>query len=1054
MNLSHIRNFSIIAHIDHGKSTLADRMLELTHTIEKRKMMNQVLDNMELEREKGITIKMRPVKMHYTLPVAVKNASGDGGDNGAGENAAGEKFELNLIDTPGHIDFSYEVSRALKAVEGCILLVDATQGVQAQTLTTLRMAQDVGLTIIPVLSKVDSPLARIKDIKDEMVTLLGCKLDEIMETSGKTGQGVDALLQEIIKRIPAPKEEIVNSGSFRGLVFDFQYSNHKGVIVYVRVMEGSVTKNAELLFKIAGEKFYALEVGIFTPEEVPAEKLEAGQTGYIVTGIKRPGIASVGDTITLFRKPLPELPGYMSPSPVVWASVYPEDANDFELLKQALGKLSLSDSAFSYEEESSGSLGRGFRCGFLGLLHLEIITERLKREFQLTLVIATPSITYEVTLRQPASSGGNAGKKTIMVYSPSLFPEHGNVEKVSEPWVTLSIISPAEYTGAIYQLLYDHEAELGDTISFGDGRAKMLIHMPLRELMRNFFDELKSISSGYASLSYEFEGMRDADVTRMDILVADEPVEAFTRVVAQRRVEEEANKAADRLFAVLPRQMFTTKIQAQANGRIIASRTLSAMKKDVTGYLYGGDITRKMKLREKQKKGKKKMQAQHMEKATEFEQPSFEQQQEETHENKTGHLKEVWRSTLERAGKWLNMMTAVAVMYGGAFASDRSPAQKHEGAHTADKKPKPEKVSVKTERGGSFEFNQIEKAEKICINAGFDVDKYAYAVSIHIPPGEVEKAIIFLGQEHKGANYDKKPKGMDGAVQNQKNLFSLLKYAAEKTQKPVTCMVEGVVDEAGANLLVTPPEVSKSYWDFVCAVGDSQGSIKSMVDWELKAMKESVGPGGGGVDPFLGNNLGLFEILDMTKNAELSKDVPDIAKPRLREFLEKMTHKVNEDPIMYQFGGPGVASACGYVKVVPAESLEANQHVFANVAREVGITYNPNENLYNILEKMTAKKRQQAWEAISKYAFSKEREMSVLALAEKNLIHTNSVVLAFGNDHDFSERMDELYKEGKMKNTAVVKIDSTTFRMEEGKEDHSPVNTARPNIFTTPHQMR
>lgn len=587
MALDHIRNFSIIAHIDHGKSTLADRMLELTHTIEKRKMMNQVLDSMELEREKGITIKMRPVQMHY------KND--------------GDIYELNLIDTPGHIDFSYEVSRALKAVEGCILLVDATQGVQAQTLTTLQMAQDVGLTIIPVLSKVDSPLARIKEIKEEMVTLLGCTFDEILETSGKTGVGVENLLQEIIKRIPAPKEEIVNSGSFRGLVFDFQYSNHKGVIVYVRVMEGSVTKGAELLFKIAGEKFYALDVGIFTPDEVPAEKLEAGQTGYIVTGIKQPGIASVGDTITLFRKPLPELEGYMSPSPVVWASVYPEDADDFMLLKQALGKLSLSDSAFSYEEESSGSLGRGFRCGFLGLLHLEIITERLKREFQLVLVIATPSITYEVTLVHPASSGGQAGKKNIMVYSPSLFPEHGNVEKVREPWVKLSIISPAVYTGAIYQLLYDHEAELGDTISFGDGRSKLLIHMPLRELMRNFFDELKSISSGYASLSYEFEGMRDADVTRMDVIVADEPVEAFTRVVAQRRVDEEANKAVDRLFAILPRQMFVAKIQAQANGRIIASRTLSALRKDVTGYLYGGDITRKMKLLEKQKKGKKKM---------------------------------------------------------------------------------------------------------------------------------------------------------------------------------------------------------------------------------------------------------------------------------------------------------------------------------------------------------------------------------------------------------------------------------------------------------------
>ncbi len=588
MALDHIRNFSIIAHIDHGKSTLADRMLELTHTIEKRKMMDQVLDSMELEREKGITIKMRPVRMEYMLP---GNVSGSGKP---------EQFILNLIDTPGHIDFSYEVSRALKAVEGCILLVDATQGVQAQTLTTLRMAKETGLTIIPVLSKVDSPLARIKDIKEEMVQLLKCTTEEIIETSGKTGQGVDALLQEIIKRVPAPVQTYNDKGSFRALVFDFQYSNHKGVIVYIRVMDGEVRRHDELLFKIAGERFNALDVGIFTPDEQPAEVLRAGETGYIVTGIKRPGVASVGDTITLFKKPLPELEGYFSPSPVVWASVYPEDADDFELLKQALGKLRLSDSAFSHEEESSGSLGRGFRCGFLGLLHLEIITERLKREFRLELVIATPSITYEVTKKNG---------QVQMVYSPSLFPEHGDVQSVREPWVVLKIISPADYTGVIYQLLYEHEAELGDTETFGDGRAQLTIHMPLRELMRNFFDELKSVSSGYASLSYEFESMRSAEVTRMDILVADEPVEAFTRVVSARRIEEEANKAADRLFSVLPRQMFTTKIQARVDGRIVASRTLSAMSKNVTDYLYGGDITRKMKLREKQKKGKKKMKA-------------------------------------------------------------------------------------------------------------------------------------------------------------------------------------------------------------------------------------------------------------------------------------------------------------------------------------------------------------------------------------------------------------------------------------------------------------
>ena len=583
MNLSNIRNFSIIAHIDHGKSTLADRMLEITNTIEKRKMMNQVLDSMELEREKGITIKMRPVRMAYKNPAE-----------------AGKQYELNLIDTPGHIDFSYEVSRALKAVEGCILLVDATQGVQAQTLTTLRMARDLGLTIIPVLSKVDSPLARVDEMKDEVSKLLGCNPDDILGTSGKTGEGVDVLLQEIIKKIPHPVEEIENSASCRALVFDFQYSNHKGVIVYIRVMEGSIKKGDDLVFKIANEKFTALDVGIFTPDEESIDILNAGEIGYITTGIKRPGIASVGDTITLFRKQLPELPGYMNPSPVVWASVYPEDADDFDVLKQALGRLKLSDSAFSFEEESSGSLGRGFRCGFLGLLHLEIITERLKREFRLDLIIATPSITYEVTM---------TNGKVVMVYSPSLFPEHGQYKSVREPWVITNIITPAAYTGSIYQLLYDHEAELGDSETFGDGRTKLVIRMPLRELMRNFFDELKSVSSGYASLSYEFEAMRPAEVTRMDVLVANEPVEAFTKVVSERRIDEESNKTVDRLFNVLPKQMFVAKIQAKANGRIIASRTLSAMTKDVTGYLYGGDITRKMKLREKQKKGKKKMKA-------------------------------------------------------------------------------------------------------------------------------------------------------------------------------------------------------------------------------------------------------------------------------------------------------------------------------------------------------------------------------------------------------------------------------------------------------------
>jgi GTP-binding protein LepA len=578
MDLRHIRNFSIIAHIDHGKSTLADRMLEITNTIEKRKMMEQVLDSMELERERGITIKMQPVRMQYKHE--------------------GQDYILNLIDTPGHIDFSYEVSRALKAVEGSILLVDATQGVQAQTLTTLNMARETGLKIIPVISKIDSPLARVDDVKMEIISLLGVEPDEILEVSGRTGEGVANLLAEVIKRVPAPKDELTGNDSFRSLVFDFQYSNHRGVIVYIRVLNGEVTKNTPLIFKVADEKFSALEVGIFHPGEMPTEKLSSGEIGYIVTGIKVPGIASVGDTVSSLKDNHAPLHGYMTPNPVVWASVYPESADDFDFLKQALGRLRLSDSSFAYEEEASGTLGRGFRCGFLGMLHLEIIMERLKREFNLELVVTNPSITYKVLYRN--------GKEE-MIYSPSLFPEDSTVARVLEPWVKMKIITPAKYLGEIMQSLYDHEAVVGDSEVFGDTRTSLSLTMPLRELMRNYFNELKSLTSGYASISYEVGEMKEADVVRLDVLVADEIVPAFSRVVSRRRVMEEAEDAVEKLHKILPRQMFTFKIQGKAMGRIISSRSLSGMKKNVTAHMYGGDITRKMKLRERQKEGKKRM---------------------------------------------------------------------------------------------------------------------------------------------------------------------------------------------------------------------------------------------------------------------------------------------------------------------------------------------------------------------------------------------------------------------------------------------------------------
>lgn len=581
-----IRNFSIIAHIDHGKSTLADRMLELTNTIEKRKMMDQVLDSMELERERGITIKMQPVRMKWALN--------------------GQDYVMNLIDTPGHIDFSYEVSRALKAVEGSILLVDATQGVQAQTLTTLNMARESNLVIIPVVSKIDSPLARTSEVKDEIAKLLNINEKEILEVSGKTGEGVAELLNEVIRRIPAPKGESgeenyklqIDEKSFRALVFDFKYSNHSGVTVFVRVFNGQAKRNTPLTFKISGKSFTAVEVGIFSPSEVSTETLSAGEIGYIVTGIKESDIASVGDTISHVKDTLPPLHGYFKPSPVVWASIYPESADDFAMLKLALGKLRLSDSSFTYDEETSGTLGRGFRCGFLGMLHLEIIVERLKREYSLQLIVTTPSINYEVTF--------NNGKKE-MIFSPSLFPEDYMITKVMEPWVRVRIITPGTYIGAIMQQLYEHEAIIGDSESFGDNRTSLTLEMPLRELMRNFFNELKSMTSGYASISYEIMDMKEADVVKMEVLVADEPVPAFCKIVARRRMQEEADQTVEKLHSAIERTMFNFKIQAKATGRILASRSVSGMKKDVTDYLYGGDITRKMKLREAQKKGKKRM---------------------------------------------------------------------------------------------------------------------------------------------------------------------------------------------------------------------------------------------------------------------------------------------------------------------------------------------------------------------------------------------------------------------------------------------------------------
>jgi len=570
-----IRNFSIIAHIDHGKSTLADRLLERTGTIEARKMRDQVLDKMDLERERGITIKMQPARMKFKA-------------------ADGEEYIMNLIDTPGHIDFAYEVSRALSAVEGVILLVDSTQGVQAQTLTTLQMAKDAGCVVIPVLSKIDAPASRPDEVSLELAELLDVDPESVLKVSGRTGEGVAELLQAIVDRVPAPQ---AGGKDPRALIFDFSYSTHRGITVFMRVFDGSFKKGDVLRFAAAGERFTALETGIFMPDELQTDSLSAGEIGYLVTGVKQAGIVNVGDTVIANAGSTAGLEGFEKPRPVVWASVYPESQDDLSELRLALERLRLSDSSLSFEEESSGMLGRGFRCGFLGMLHLEIVTERLKREFNLELIVTIPTIAYVVTDKQ--------GKKET-IYTPSKFPAFGETMAIEEPWVKVILITPSEYLSGMIQLFHDHEGNVLETINHADGRIELIVEMPLRELMRGFFDKVKNASSGYGSLSYEFLDLRSADVVKLEIYVAEEPVPAFARVVSRRRVVEEGERMVEKLHDILPKQLFVVKIQAHALGRIVASRSISAMRKDVTGYLYGGDITRKMKLLEKQKKGKKR----------------------------------------------------------------------------------------------------------------------------------------------------------------------------------------------------------------------------------------------------------------------------------------------------------------------------------------------------------------------------------------------------------------------------------------------------------------
>ncbi|OGF69810.1 elongation factor 4 [Candidatus Giovannonibacteria bacterium RIFCSPHIGHO2_02_FULL_44_11] len=589
---SNIRNFCIIAHIDHGKSTLADRMLEVTKTVEKRLMREQFLDMHPLERERGITIKMQPVRMNYS-------------------NGSGPEYVLNLIDTPGHIDFNYEVSRALAAVEGAVLLVDATQGVEAQTLSNVELARSLKLMIIPVVNKIDLPQARISETKAEIRNLLGVRDEEILTVSAKTGEGVEMLLEEIINKIPAPagkksdfpgKSDFEEAGATKGvcaLIFDYEYSTHRGVIAHIRVFEGEIKKGSRLKLAATGEIFSAGEVGIFRPELAAADSLGAGEIGYVITNIKEAKIVRVGDTVLGASSASQALPGYKEIKPVVFSSVYPEDQDKFEDLKRALERLKLVDSALFFEEESSGVLGRGFRCGFLGMLHLEIVVARLERDFKVETIATTPSVKYKISTR----------KGEIEVYAPHRFPDENEIKDIFEPWLKIEILLPPDKLAGVIKLLNEHEVEVGDTSKFSDTRVRIEGKMPLRELMRDFFDELKSVSSGYASLNYEQDEMRKADLLRLDILVAEEAVPAFARIVPRRRLETEAEAVVEKLYHILPKALFALKIQAKSMGRILASRTIKAASKDVTQHMYGGDRTRKMKLWKKQKEGKKRLSA-------------------------------------------------------------------------------------------------------------------------------------------------------------------------------------------------------------------------------------------------------------------------------------------------------------------------------------------------------------------------------------------------------------------------------------------------------------
>ncbi len=573
-----IRNFSIIAHIDHGKSTLADRLLESTNTVTKREMMEQMLDTMDLEREKGITIKARAVRMTYVAK-------------------DGLEYELNLIDTPGHVDFSYEVSRSLAACEGALLVVDAAQGIEAQTMANVYLALEHELAIVAVINKIDLPSADPERVTEEVSSFIGLLDDEIVRASAKTGVGIPEVLESVVKHIPPPSGDI--NAPTRALIFDSHYDAYKGVIAYVKVVEGQL-RSGERLRMIATEKeSEALELGYFSPLMTPTDTLSVGEVGYVATGLKTVKDLHVGDTITLASRPAKQaLPGYQPAMPMVFAGLYPTDSSDYPLLRDALDKLQLNDASLTYEPESSVALGFGFRCGFLGLLHMEIIQERLEREFDLDLLATAPSLEYEVLLH----SG-----EVLKIDNPSLLPSPGTYEEVREPWVDISVIAPSRYIGAIMELVTGRRGEYREMVYLDEDRVQLKFDMPLGELIVDFYDQLKSRTQGYASLDYHFKEMRASDLVKLDVLVNGAPVDALSIITHRDEAYYKGRDLVQQLRSLIPRQMFDVPVQASIGSRIVARETIRAMRKNVLSKCYGGDISRKRKLLEKQKEGKARM---------------------------------------------------------------------------------------------------------------------------------------------------------------------------------------------------------------------------------------------------------------------------------------------------------------------------------------------------------------------------------------------------------------------------------------------------------------